>query len=262
MRDRHVVLVATIATGAIFACSDAAVEEVTAPHLAATPATPVANSWPWVEQYAAAGIPSAIGLQITTSPRFEYDYQWFVVDGRVQFQWANEVSASVKAWLINKAGVTVNSGSAGAAYRRLALPVPSGDTTFTVRISTNGVTCGLTGKNSYEGRARQNALNITLIEVVLFHSEILTTNGQDVSQPACPPPDECQGPATRVIGGATGILASVASDCEDAPAPPGGGSDPIEVCYTVWREYWYYDYLTRRTYLVGRWPVGTVCYSQ
>ena len=263
MRERSLSLVATIATSVTIACSDAAVENPTAPTIAATPASPVANYFPTAGEILATGwTPSALGIQITISPFFEAGYSAFVVRGTVRFQAANEVSASIYGWLINRNGAKVNEGSAGFSMTRFGIPVAQGDTTLTVRISTNNITCGLTGKSSYRGVASTKAVGV----IVLFSMSLDMTYGPDMLQPECPPPppppDECDGPATRVIGAVTGILASTAGDCEDAPAPPGGGSDPIEVCYTVWREYWFYDYLTGRTYFLGRWPIGTVCYTQ
>jgi hypothetical protein len=255
-------MVATIATGAMLACGDAAVGDVTAPPLAATPAPPVADTWPTVDEITDAGIPNAIGIQISLNPRFEDNYNSFVLDARVQFQWANEVSASAKAWVINRGGTTINSGSTGMSYKRLAIPVASGDTTFTIRVSTNGFTCDLTGKSSAEGSARVNALDVKLVQILLWEQVAPTTTGPDVLQPTCEtedPPD-CDVPASRVVAGATGLLASESTDCEDAPAPPTGGDvTTVEVCYTVWREYWIYDYDTQRSYLVGVFPIGTYC---
>ena len=261
MRDRYRSMVATIATGAMLACGDAAVGDVTAPPLAATPAPPVADTWPTVDEITDAGIPNAIGIQFTLSPRFEDDYQTFVLEAQVQFQWANEVSATAKAWIINKGGTTLNSGSAGMAYRRLALPVASGDTTLTVRISTNGFTCDLTGKSSAEGYARLNALDARLIQIILFEQVAPTTTGPDVRQPTCgfEIPSECLDPVARVAGGATGSLVTTSDNCEQVPTSPGGDGEVVEVCYTVWREYWYYDYYTGRSYLVGVVPIGTYC---
>ena len=43
MRDRYLSLAVTLAAGAMIACSDGAVEEITAPKLAEMPATPVAK---------------------------------------------------------------------------------------------------------------------------------------------------------------------------------------------------------------------------
>jgi len=235
MRDRYRSLVATIATSALIACGDAAVGDVTAPPLAATPAAPVANEWPSVDDYTDSDIPSTIGLTIHVDPRFEDDFRTFTVVATVHFEWVNEVSASVSASLINKNGTTVNQGSAGMQYSRLALPVPEGDTTFTVRISTNNITCGLVGKSSVSGNAAQKAIDVRLVQVVLFSQVILPTNGPDVLQPACPDPD--------------------------APAPPsGGGGDDFETCYTVWRELWSWDYLTRQFTLINEWVIGSFCY--
>jgi hypothetical protein len=261
MRDRYHSLVLTIATGAMLACGDAAVGDVTAPPLAATPAPPVADNWPTVDEITSAGITNAIGIQITLDPRFENNNTEFVVDARVRFQWANEVSATARAWVINRAGTTLNSGSAGMGYKRFGLPVSSGDTTFTVRISTNGFTCDLTGKSSGEGTARVNAIDAKLIQILLWEQTAPTTTGPDVLQPTCNTevPGDCDAPASRVVAGATGILASESSDCEDSSAPTGGGGTTVEVCYTVWREYWWYDLYTGEYELYAVLPIGTYC---
>ena len=229
MHDRYRSLVATIATSALIACGDAAVGDVTAPPLAATPAAPVANEWPSVDEYAEYDIPSTIGLVIHVDPRFEDDYRTFAVVAKVSFEWVNEVSANITASLINKNGTTINQGSAGMKYTRLSLPVPQGDTTFTVRISTNNITCGLVGKSTVSGYAAQNAIDFRLVQVVLYSQTISPTNGPDVLQPAC-------------------------------PDPGGGGDDDNEVCYTVWRELWSWDYITRSFTLLDEWVVGSFCY--
>ncbi len=259
MRDRYLSLVATIATSALIACGDAAVEYVTAPPLAATPAAPVTDEWPSELEF--EGIPSAIGIQITVSPRFEDGNKTFVVDARVRFQWANEVSASVGTSVIDKDGATINNGAAGMTYRRLALPVPQGDSTFTVRISTNNITCGLIGKSSYSGRATTRAIDLNLVQLVLWEQEINETTGPDVLQPACPPRPGCEPTtASRVIAGTSGVLASENEDC--APAPPSGGLGDVDfvVCYTVWRELWVWDFYARSFGLVAEWIIGTWCY--
>jgi hypothetical protein len=263
MSNRLPSVVATIVAGVTLACNDAAVDEITAPPLAATPAQPVANMYPGTWEYTAAGIPSAIGMRITTTPGWENDYQTFTVLAKVEFEWANAVSASVNTSLADKTGKVVNSGSGGMSYSRFLLPVSYGDTTFVVSISTNGQKCGLLGKHTYEGSSGQMAINTSFVQVSLWQQKIHTTSGTDILQPACPtpPPDECDGAATRRIGTIGGPVASTSEDC-DAPAPPNGGgtSDPIEICYTIWREYYIYDYFTNRTYLIARYPIGTQCY--
>jgi len=262
MRERSVGLVATIATSLTIACSDAAVENFTAPPIAATPASPVTNEFPTVEELLASGASaSALGLQITVSPYFVPDYRTFVVDGTIRFQASNEVSATVSGWLINQNGQKINEGSAGFGMTRFGLPVPYGDSTVQIRIVSNNITCGLTGKSSYKGFANVRAVGV----VPLFTFTIEPTNGRDVLQPVCPPPpppppDECDGPANRVIGGASGILASVSGDCDDAPSAPSG-SDPVEVCYIVWRQLWTYDLITKQLKLVAQWPIGVQCYQ-
>ena len=262
MRDRYLSLAVTLAAGTMIACSDGAVGDFTAPKLAEMPATPVANTWPSITEF--TNVPSAIGMQIYLTPWFEDQYRWFVVSARVTFQWANEVSATVNAWLVDKAGKTTNSSSAGMAYRRLSIPVSSGDTTFIVKVATNNTTCGLVGKSSSSGAAAQVAINLQLVQVTLWRQDAYLTNGPDVVQPACPPeepePEECDGPATRVLAGTTGIVAAEAEDC--APAPPnGGGAEPTEVCYTIWREYWFYDFIRRTYSLYAVIPIGVVCYT-
>lgn len=267
MRDRYLSLAVTLAAGAMIACSDGAVEEITAPKLAEMPATPVANTWPSVTEFTAANIPNAIGIQIRLTPWFEDQYRWFVVSARVTFQWANEVSATINAWLVDKTGKTTNSSSAGMAYRRLSIPVASGDTTFIVKVSTNNTTCGLVGKSSSSGSAAQVAINLQLVQVTLWRQDAHLTNGPDVVQPACPPeepepePEACDGPATRVLAGTSGILASEADDCAPA-APDGSGEEPTEVCYTVWREYWIYDFYKKTYTMYAAFPIGVVCYTE
>lgn len=265
MRDRYTRMFIAIATGALFACSDAAVEDVTAPPLAATPVPPVAaEAWPPTHEFTLYGIPSSIGIRMQSSAAFEDGWSRFVARVAVQFEWANEVSANLRAWLIDKNGATINSGSAGVTYKRLALPVPSGDTTFTVAISTNGRTCGLTGKHEYSGDARQNSLNFMLQLTVLYQQTVSPTTGADVSQPECTstPPAGCAGPATRVISGTTAMPSIVWNGCSETPLAPTGDEAPYEVCYTVWREFYYYDYYTKKTYFLGRMPIGTVCYAE
>jgi len=262
MRERSLSLVATIATCVTIACSDAAVENVTAPPLSATPASPVADQYPTVSQILESGASaSVLGIQISVSPFFEAGNKTFVVPATITFQAANEVSASVSGWLINQIGQKVNEGSAGFSLTRFGIPVPEGDTILTVRTSTNNTVCGLTGKSSYKGSANIRAVGV----VPLYTSSIETTSGPDVLQPACPPPpkppDECGGPATRVVGGAAAIHASVVTNCDEIPIAPSGGDGPTEVCYIVWRELWTYDFATRRYTLVGSWPIGVQCYQ-
>lgn len=260
MRDRYLIVAATIVASAITACSDAAVDQVTAPPIAATPVQPVADQWPTEEEYISNEISSAIGLQITVNPYFEPDSLWFVVEAHVQFQWANDVSATLWAWLINKNGTTINSGEAGISYRRLALPVPSGDTTFVVRISTNNIKCGLIGKSAYAGAASAKAIDSRIVVINLWEQNLLRTNGPDVLQPACPEDDGC-GVATRVISATSAATPYTSETCEEeAPPAPTGGDEPIEVCYDVWTELWIYDYRTRTLYLYGEWYVGRFCY--
>jgi hypothetical protein len=234
MHHRYFSVVATIATSAMIACGDAAVDKITAPRPAVTPVTPVMNDWPSEDEFVANEIPGAIGIQISGYPRFEDNYRWFVVEARVRFQWANEVSAKVNASLINKSGATINQGSAGMSYKRLALPVASGDTTLTVKISTNNILCGLIGKSSYEGQAAQRALNLNLIQILLWDQTITVTNLPDVLEPVC-----------------------------DAPEPPSeGGGEEVEVCYTVWREVWVWNWAYRTFYLYAEIPLGTFCYVE
>ena len=262
MRDRYLKLVATIATSVTIACGDAAVEEVTAPPLAATPASPVANQYPTVEElspYAQSGP----FIRITGTSFFEAGYQTFLVVAEIALHFVNEASATVNASLINKNGQTVNTSSAGFAYSRFALPVVDADTTITLRVSTNNTTCGLVGKGSYSGAAALKAVNQVFLVVQLWGMRIETTHLGDVPQPACPPPPppppDCDGPATRVVANTTGILASESEDCDEAPPAPGGGGAQVYVCFTVWREYWTYDLVTGRYTLVAVWPIGVTC---
>lgn len=271
MRNRCFRMVGTIATSATIACGDAAVDKVSAPGSAAIPSTPVANQWPYEWEYTEGGIPSAIGIQIQGSSAFTNDYRTFEVSARVTFQWVNDVSAKIEAWLLNKSGQTVNSGSAQMSYQRLTLPVPSGDTTFTVRIATNA-TCGLIGKASYEGSAAQVAIDARLVQVVLYKQTIGKTTLPDALQPECPPPSGCEEPVTRVMHGAAGVLASEGDSCgdasapdggsdEEAPEPPSGGDEVFIVCFNVLREYWYWDLVNDTYTLKATWLVATICYE-
>lgn len=263
MRDRYLIVAATIAASAITACSDAAVDQVTAPPSAATPVQPVTAQWPSEEEYETNEISSAIGIQITIKPYFELHSGYFVVDATVRFTWANDVGATVWASVQNKNGTVINSSEASIKYQRLALPVPSGDTTFTVRISTNGFNCGLTGKSAYAGHAAAKAIDSRIVVISLWEQQLGKTNGPDVLQPACSPgeDDGCQ-PVSRVIGGTSAALPST-GDCDDdvAPAPPNGGSEPVEVCYMIWRELWIIDLATRRQILIYSYPLGYFCYT-
>ena len=243
MRDRYLIVVATIAASVLTACSDAAVDQVTAPPTAAAPVHPVANEWPTVDEANEAS--SAIGIQITLNRYFSADTLTFVVEAQVKFQWANDVSATVYASLIDKNGATINSSEASMAYQRFAVPVTSGDTTFVVRLSTNGIKCGLVGKSAYSGHAATKAIDAKLIVITLWQQTIGKTNAEDLVLPACPAPeDECEA-SSRVIGGMTAALPNT-EGCDDAPAPPGGDSPAEEICYALWREFWVYDYARRQ----------------
>ena len=262
MRDRYLIVVATIVASAITACSDAAVDQVTAPPSAATPVQPVTNQWPSEEEYEANEISGPIGIQITLTAYFSADTLTFVVEARVRFQWANDVSATVWASVINKSGSVINSSEAGMAYQRLALPVASGDTTFVVKVSTNGIKCGLTGKSAYAGHAATKAIDARIVVISLWEQHIQKTNGPDIQQAACrEESDAC--PVSRVIGGTSAALPST-GDCDDdtAPAPPNGESEPVEVCYVIWRELWIIDLATRRQTLLYSYPVGYFCYLE
>lgn len=258
MRDRWFRMVVTIATSATVACGDEAVDKVTAPNPAATPVIPAANQWPYVWEF--NGTPTAVGIQISSNASFENDNRDFVANAFVSFWWANDVSAKLDASLLNKQGQTINKGSAGMAFYRIALPVPRGDSTMTVRISTNNTTCGLTGKHSYEGKAAQVAIDAQIVTIRLFSHEIGMTNGPDVLQPPCPP-EECEAePVSRVISGHTGVLAAESTDC-DVPSPPSGGDEVVfEICLTVWRELWIWDYQSNTYTLNTSWIIGVICY--
>jgi hypothetical protein len=262
MRDRYLIVVATIVASAITACSDAAVDQVTAPPSAATPVQPVAATWPTEDEVGESEITGAIGIQIEVKPYFSADTLTFIVEARVRFQWANDVSATVWASVINKNGTVINSSEAGMAYQRFAVPVASGDTTFVLKVSTNGITCGLTGKSAYAGHASVKAIDSRLVVITLWQQDIQKTNGSDVQQAACPgESDAC--PVSRVIGGTSAALPST-GDCDDdaAPAPPEGGSEPVEVCYVIWRELWIIDLATRRQTLIYSYPIGYFCYLE
>ena len=264
MRDRCLRMAVTFATSALFACGDAAVDPVTAPQLAAKPATPVAGQYPYTWELTNSS--SAIGIQISANPRFENGYSVFVVDARVTFQWANDVSAALKAWLLDKNGVTTNSSETGMHYTRFGMPVASGDTTFTVRLAASA-TCGLIGKSSYRGEAITYAIDAKLVQIKLYSQTTGWTNAPDVLQPECPtpPPDECEtdsGPVYRVTAATTGAVASTTESCDDdAPTAPSGGGT-VTVCYTVWRELWIRDLTTGEDKLVDAWVLGTVCVTQ
>ena len=187
MRDRFLIVVATIAASVFTACSDAAVDQVTAPPSTATPAEPVAAMWPTEAEYEsleASG--AAIGIQIDLKPYFSADTQTFVVEAQVHFQWANDVSATVWASLVNRSGTVINSSEAGMAYQRFGMPVAKGDTTFVVRVSTGNIKCGLTGKSAYAGHAYTKAIDAKFLVFNLWEQQILKTHGDDVVLPDCP----------------------------------------------------------------------------
>jgi hypothetical protein len=263
MRNRILSVVATIVSGVTLACNDAAVDQITAPPIAATPVQPVLNQYPTVWEYEAAGIPSAIGMRILTTPGFENDWQTFVVLARVTFEWANYVTASLNTSLVDNLNRVMNSGSGGVTYSRFLLPVSQGDTTLTVSISTHGRNCGLMGRHTYSGGSAQMAINFNWVQIPLWQQTIQVTSGTDMLQPACaptPPPEpECDDePATRIISGAGGLLSS-GEGCDD-PEPPTGTSDPVQVCYTIWREIWILDLSTMKLYLLTEIPIGVYCY--
>jgi hypothetical protein len=250
-------MVVTFATSVTIACGDAAVDSVTAPKLAAKPATPVAEQFPF---YWEVPPEAAIGIEIDARPWFEDNNNTFVVSAHISFSWANQVSAMVDAWLLNKSGQTVNSGKAGLSYERFGLPVAAGDTTLTVRISTNNITCGLIGKGSYAGSAALMALDVRAVQLKLFGKAISTTTTEDVPQPECPPPPGCeQAPATRVVGATTGALA-ISTDCPPSWFPPTEGNEEFYVCFRIWLEIWVYDYFSGTFYLDWSSIVGMYCY--
>ena len=258
MRDRWFRMVMTIATSATIACGDEAVDAVTAPEPAAMPATPATNQWPYLEEY--NGFTATSSIRISSDAWFEADNLTFTAEARVSFTWANDVSAKLDAWLLNNQGQTINRSSASMSFQRMALPVPSGDSTVVVRVSTNNTKCGLVGKHSYEGRAAQVAIDARLVQIILFSQGIGTTNGGDVLQPACPPPSGCeQQPVSRVVGGTSGILASPLS-CDYPFLPPIEGTEEFEVCVRIWRELWIWDYYSRVYFLNAEWIIGAICY--
>jgi hypothetical protein len=266
MRDRYLRMAATFATSALFACGDAAVDTVTAPQLAAKPATPVASQYPYTWEL--ENTSSAIGIQITAYPRFLNGNSLFVVNATVRFQWANDVSAGLKAWLLNKNGATTNSSETGMHYERFGLPVSSGDTTFAVSVAASS-TCGLVGKSAYRGEAITYALNAQFVQIKVYSQGTGWTNTPDVRQPECPPPppDECETdtePVSRLTAVASGALAYYAEEegCDaEAPTAPSGG-EPVTICYTVWRELWVVDLDTGQKTLVDEWVLGTYCVTQ
>lgn len=258
MRHRWFRMVMTIATSASIACGDEAVDQVTAPKPAATPVTPAANQLPYFWEF--YGTPTAVGIQISSNASFENDHRDFVANAFVSFSWANDVSAKLDAWLLNKQGQTINRSSAGMTFYRIALPVQRGDSTMTVRLSTNNITCGLVGKHSFEGKAAQVAIDAQIVTITLFSQTIGTTNGPDVLQPPCPPEPCAVEPVSRVVSGHTGVLASeTTTECVE-PMPPGGGEEEFEVCFTVWRELWVWDYMSGSYTLAAEWIIGVICY--
>ena len=257
MRDRWFRMVVTIATSATIACGDEAVDPVTAPNLAARPAVPATNQWPYLWEFSAT--PTAGSIEISSDAHFDTDYLTFIAEATISFTWSNDVSGKLDAWLLNKQGQTINRSSASMAFQRWALPVPSGDSTVVVQVSTNNTTCGLVGKHSYEGRAATVAIDAKLVQITLFSQAIGATNGPDVLQPACPIPAGCQEvPVYRVSSGITGVPAPTLV-CGGIPAPPGG-EEEFEVCFTVWRELWIWDYLSRTYNLDTSWLIGAYCY--
>ena len=262
MRDRCFRMVVTIATSATIACGDAADDPVTAPNLAAKPATPVAEQFPLESEVIASGIPTnAASLQIDANSGFENNNHDFSVTAHVSFWWSNEVTAMVDAWLLNKSGQTVNSGKKGLTYTRLGLPVAQGDTTLTVRISTNNTTCGLIGKGSYNGSAVFMALDTKLLQFKLSGQTIHTTTIEDVLQPACSPPAGCElTPVNRLTSSNPTLLVPSLSDCLPPDYPPVDGNEEFEVCFAVWRELWIYDVISQFSTLMATWFIGTICY--
>jgi hypothetical protein len=263
MRNRFAPIIVAIASGLTMACGDAAVERVTAPKVTATPATPVANEYPSTEEFENAGIPAAAGIMLSATTHYEDDYRTFVATLNVRFTWSNNVSASLKAWVQNKTGQVINSGSAGMSYRRWLLPVARGDTTFTVRVSTNGIRCGLIGKAEYEGSAAQIAFDLSkMLQIELAGQQYGQTTTPDNAQPDCTPDPGCEQSDERVIDGDGGFLASDEASCDDpAPSPPSGGDgEEVEVCVAVWRELWMF--IPPNTFrLLDRWFLGTICYT-
>ena len=250
-------MVVTIATSATIACGDEAVDSVTAPKPAAMPAVPSTNQFPYLWEY--NGFTAAASIQISSDAHFEPDNLTFVASAHFSFTWSNDVTGKLDVSLLNKQGQTINRSSASMSFQRWALPVQRGDTTIVVRLSTNNTTCGLVGKHSYEGRAAQVAIDASLIQITLFSQGIGTTNGPDAAQPACPLPAGCEeAPVYRVSSVATGVPAPTIT-CGGIPAPPGG-EEEFEVCFTVWRELWIWDYYSRTYNLDMTWIIGAICY--
>lgn len=264
MMNRFAPMVLAIATGLTMACGDAAVESITAPKIAATPAQPVANQFPTVDEVEGAGIPAAASIQMSATTRFEDNWRTFVASLTVTVRWSNDASAQIDAWVQNRNGQVINQGSAGMKWRRWMLPVMQGDTTFTVRVSTNGITCGLVGKARYQGRAAQMAVELSkLIEIELASQTFLPTTSADTPQPDCPPDPGCEEPpASRVISAGNVSLAAEPVPCDEAPPPPGGGvPEPVEICVAVWRQHWLYDFATGRLTLLSQYFIGVICYT-
>jgi hypothetical protein len=261
MRNRCAWIVLACAASVTIACGDAAVESLTAPKITATPATPVANQWPTEEEYENAGISSAVGLLMHGSGYFESDYKTFIASVALQFTWSNDVNANLHGWVQNATGQTINSASKGMTWKRFALPVAYGDTTFSVSVSTNNITCGLLGKGTYSGGAGQQLLTIQV-----HHTSQQATNIADVPQPTCPPGDApdpgCEPQDYRIIGAAEALASGDGSCDEPAPTPPSGGpNEEVEVCVAVWRQLWLYDPSRNTLRLLDQWFLGVICYT-
>jgi len=97
-----------------------------------------------------------------------------------------------------------------------------------------------------------------------FGKKYASDDGNGYMNPCPPPPENCYltNIVTEAIG--SGVLASY-DECQggEAPTPPTGGmgEDGIEVCYTVWREYWELDLSDGSWEFLYEEPIGTVCYQ-
>lgn len=142
--------------------------------------TPVFSEYPDSAAMIAAGIPFSGSINVTSTGQLLADTA-FRGTGTVDFYWANDVSFSMSARLINANGTTINNDSKSAAWYRIDFPVYHGDTSLSVTLATNGNKCGLTGKTNATGTARTILNPGGLVVWQLTQPE----SAPDKQQPAC-----------------------------------------------------------------------------